>query len=107
MEGSSIKAENTQPANLDDLHEQQRRNVAAVDGEERQRLIDRYRERNRLRKRRTSNPRPDLFNSSVGPSSSGRYGAGTGRGELPSRQRIRDVDQGPTLLEQLRRDGSK
>ena len=37
----------------------------------------------------------------------GTYGPGTGRGALPSKQKLKQAQQSPSLLEQLRRDGKK
>jgi hypothetical protein len=94
------------PDEMDGFNADQLRNLAAAEGEQRERLIDRYRRRNQKRKGAAER------RIQLGPTAptkrnpSSRYGAGTGRGAVPSRDRIREADRRPTLLEQLRKDGS-
>lgn len=65
-------------------------------------------EKKRLRRLRQEQLKKErLAELERGRSERGTYGPGTGRGALPSKQELRQAQQGPSLLEQLRRDGKK
>jgi hypothetical protein len=96
---------------LSEFNPDQRRNLLAAGAEAVNGLAEDYRRRNRspwsrakrLSEQAEQNRIARLNYKPAKPT--GKYGPGTGQGQLPSKDRWAEVNQSPSLLEQLRKDG--